>query len=188
MCAADRLHSRFGKSEVLDLAFPDQVLHRSRDVFDRHIRVDTVLVEEIDEVGLQSLERALDALLDVLGPTVRHLLPVVDPEPELGGDDHLTAKGGKGFADELFVREGTVDLGGVEKCDAPFDGTPYKGNHLLLVTSRTVAIAHSHTAEPDRRDFQIALSKFALLHCFSFEVSSVGSPHLQKAFAPLFGA
>src|ERR1700730_11752287 len=30
--------------------------------------------------------------------------------------------------------------------------------------SRAVAKAHSHAAEPDRRDFQIALSKFALLH------------------------
>ena len=45
VCAADRLHAGFGQAEVLDLAFLDQVLHRSRHVFDRHVRVDAVLVE-----------------------------------------------------------------------------------------------------------------------------------------------
>ncbi len=30
-----------------------------------------------------------------------------------------------------------------------------------------VARAHSHTAEPESRDFQVAISKFALTHCFS---------------------
>ena len=46
--APDRLHARFGKAEVLDLACLDQVLHRAGDVLDRHVRVDAVLVEEID--------------------------------------------------------------------------------------------------------------------------------------------
>ena len=38
---------------------------------------------------------------------------------------------------------------------------------LLLVCGRTVAKAHSHAAESESRDFQIAFSKFALLHCSS---------------------
>ena len=42
--AADRLHSCFRKAEVLHLAFPNQVLHRSCHVFDRHVRVDAVLI------------------------------------------------------------------------------------------------------------------------------------------------
>src|SRR5208283_498854 len=42
--AADRLHSWFRKTEVLDLAFPDQLFYRSRHIFDRHIRVNTVLI------------------------------------------------------------------------------------------------------------------------------------------------
>ena len=49
----------FGKAEVLDLTFPNQVLHRSRHVFDRHLRVDTVLVEQIDGIDPEPLERAL---------------------------------------------------------------------------------------------------------------------------------
>ena len=69
--AADGLHARFGKAEVLDLAFLNQILHRSRDVFDGHVRVNAVLIEQIDGIDLEPLERALGGLLDVLRPAVQ---------------------------------------------------------------------------------------------------------------------
>ena len=50
--ATDRPHSCFRKAEVLDLALLNQVLHRSRYVFDRHVRVNTVLIEQIDGIDL----------------------------------------------------------------------------------------------------------------------------------------
>ena len=55
--AADRLRAGLGQAEVLDLARLDQVLDRAGDVFDRHIRIDAVLVEQVDDVGPQALER-----------------------------------------------------------------------------------------------------------------------------------
>jgi len=54
--AADRLHARLGEAEVIDLPFANQVLHGSRDVFDRDLVVDAVLIEEIDSVDPQALE------------------------------------------------------------------------------------------------------------------------------------
>src|ERR1700676_1497029 len=42
--AADRLPARFGKAEVLDLALLNQILHRSRNVFDWHARVNPMLI------------------------------------------------------------------------------------------------------------------------------------------------
>ena len=71
MRATDRLHSRFGETEVLDLAFLNQVLHGSRYIFDGHVRVNTVLIEEIDDVDLEPFERPLGDLLDVLRPAVQ---------------------------------------------------------------------------------------------------------------------
>src|ERR1700692_327071 len=67
---------------------------------------------------------------------------------------------------EVFVCEGTIAFGGVEKCDATFDSRPDQRDHFLLVACRTVANGHSHTAEPESRDFQVAVSKFARFHCF----------------------
>src|ERR1035438_9363692 len=71
VCAADGLHSCFGKAEVLHLALLNQILHRSRYVFDRHVQVNTVLVEQIDDICLEPLERCLGDLPDVLWPAIR---------------------------------------------------------------------------------------------------------------------
>src|SRR5882724_7855804 len=91
----------FGKAEVLDLARLNQVLHRSSYVFDRHVRVNTMLIEQLDCLDLEPLERALDGLLDMLWPTVEarrtlHAARIeirTEVEPEFGGDHHLLAEG-----------------------------------------------------------------------------------------------
>src|SRR5215203_1864999 len=44
MSTPDGLHACFRKTEVLDLAFLDQLLHRAGNVNDRHVRVDSVLI------------------------------------------------------------------------------------------------------------------------------------------------
>ncbi len=70
MCATDRLRSCFRKTEVLNLALLNQILHRSRYVFDGHVQINAVLIEQIDDVDLESLERCLSDLLDVLRATI----------------------------------------------------------------------------------------------------------------------
>ena len=116
---------------------------------------------------LSRLSEPSATCLDVLGPAVQApLLPVrVDVEAELGGDHHLVAERGERLADELLVRERAVDLGRVEEGDAALDGRPDEGDHLLLVGSRAVAVAHAHAAEPDGRDFQV--SKLSRSHSAS---------------------
>ena len=51
MSAADRLGAGLGKAEVLDLALVYQLLDRPRHILDRHVRVDAVLIEQIDMIG-----------------------------------------------------------------------------------------------------------------------------------------
>ena len=169
--ATDRLHSRFRKAEVLNLAFLDQVFHRPRYIFNRHVRIDAVLIEQVDDIDLEPLERGLRNLLDVLRPAV-HADPPGSPvwielEAELGGNHHFPAEGSKGFTHQFLVGERAVDFGGIKECDSEFHGRPNQRNHFLLVFSRTLAKAHSHAAEPESRDFQIAFSKFAFFHRFS---------------------
>ena len=68
--AADRLLAGLGEAEEADLALAHEVGHRAHDVLDRHGGVDAVLVEEVDAVGGEPAERALDGLADVLRPAV----------------------------------------------------------------------------------------------------------------------
>ena len=59
------------RPKCFTLPCPDQVLHRAGDVLDRHFGIDAVLVEQIDGVDLEPLERGVGDLLDVLGPAVQ---------------------------------------------------------------------------------------------------------------------
>ena len=85
---------------------------------------------------------------------------------ELRRDHDFSAKRRERFAHKFFVQQRTVHFGGVEECDTPVHGTMKQRNHLLLVLGRSVGPTHSHAAKSDRRYFQIAFSKFALLHRF----------------------
>jgi hypothetical protein len=59
VCATDRLRSCFRKAEVPDLPLLDELLHRSRDFFDWNVQIDTMLVEQVDRIHLEPLERRL---------------------------------------------------------------------------------------------------------------------------------
>ena len=68
MSAAKRLDAGLRHAEVLHLALRDQVLDGPGDVLDRDVRIDAMLVEEIDGFDAESLERSFDRLPDALGP------------------------------------------------------------------------------------------------------------------------
>src|SRR3984893_7874817 len=70
VCATDRLRSCFRQAEVLHLTLLDELLHRSRHFFDRHVQIDTMLVKQIDRIPFEPLERRLRDLLDVLRATI----------------------------------------------------------------------------------------------------------------------
>src|SRR5207253_7130927 len=113
------------------LSFLDQVLDRSSHLFDWHVRVDAVLIEEIDGVDLESLERALGGRLYVLWPADEaQPLPVGTKLPlKLGAYHHLPTEGHKRFAHELFVYERAVCLGCVEEGDAEVHGLADERDH-----------------------------------------------------------
>ena len=52
------------------LALRDQVLHRACDVLDRHRRIDPMLVEQINTVGLKPLQHAIHRPAHVFRPAV----------------------------------------------------------------------------------------------------------------------
>ena len=61
---------RLGQSEVAHLPLGDQLGHRPDRLLDRNVRVRAMQVVEVDVVDTQALQRALDRVAHVLGPTV----------------------------------------------------------------------------------------------------------------------
>ena len=118
---------------MLDLALADQLLDGPRHVLHGHIRIDPVLIEEVDAVGLQPLECRLGDLADALRPAVHAGSGVPVLEAELGRDHDLIANRGQCLADEFLVREGTVGFGRVEERHAALERRPDQRDGAALV-------------------------------------------------------
>src|SRR6201999_2768289 len=70
MSAADGPGACFGKTKVLNLASEDEVFDGSRSLFGGSIFVDAMLVKQVDGIGFETLERAFDDLLDMIGAAI----------------------------------------------------------------------------------------------------------------------
>ena len=106
-----------------------QFLHRTGDVFNRHLGINSVLVEEIDDAGPETLQRRVGDLLYALRPAVQAasvLAVFIDIPSELGGDEDLVAIGRQRFAHEFFIRPRAVYFGGIEEGYAALHRSPYQ--------------------------------------------------------------
>lgn len=56
---------------MIHLPLLNQILYRARDVFDGHVGVNPMLIQQVNHIDLQPLQRALDGLLDVRRPPVQ---------------------------------------------------------------------------------------------------------------------
>src|SRR5438876_10929773 len=83
-------------------------------------------------------------------------------ETELGSDHYFFTERSERSACEFFVRERTAHFSGIEKRHTSFKCRSNQRHHLLLVLARTVAKAHSQTAQPTGRALPVTPTKFSL--------------------------
>src|SRR5262245_21808975 len=154
--AADRAGPCFGQADVADLALDDQAGHGADGVLDGCVGVETVLVAQVDVIGAEPPQRALDGGTDAGRAAVEtaRLAAGVRDEAELRGEHDLVAAALDGPADELLVVEGTVGLGGGQQGDAEFQGPVDRTDGLRLVGS-PVGPGHGHRAQADARNAEL---------------------------------
>ncbi len=131
------------------LALGDQVAHGSGDVLDRHVGIDPVLVQEVDRLDAQALQRAIHGPANMLRAAADPMVLArlgIDVEAELGGDHHRVADRAERFADHLLVGEGPVDLRRVEEGHPALHGGADQGDTLVLGQFGRVAEADAHAA------------------------------------------
>ena len=158
---------RLRQAEVLHLALGDQGAHGARDLLDRHVRIDPVLIEEVDHLHAQTLQGSLRYGADMLRAAVQAVLLAglwINIEAELGGDHHLIAHRRQRLAHHLFIGERAIDLGGVEEGDAAFRRRADQGDPVRLAERMTVAEIQPHAAKAQGRNLQAALTQYALFH------------------------
>jgi hypothetical protein len=159
--AADRGLARLGQAVVQDLPFRDQLGERPDGLLDRRLRIHPVLVVEIDAIGAEALQRALDRAPHVRRRAVEHPASLAaGVHAELRGDHDAVAPSRERTADKLLVRVRAVHLGGVEHGDAEIERTVDRADGLGLVRVRTgVEGRHAHAAEPEPADGEGAESR-----------------------------
>src|SRR3989441_4917614 len=136
--AADRVGACLGQADVADLALGDQPGQSSDGLLDGSVAVDPVLVVQVDVVGAQPLEGALDCGADVFRAAVSDsgAATGVRDEAELRGHHHLVAAALHRPPDQLLAVEWAVDLGSVDVGDAQVQRAVDGANRLCAVEAR----------------------------------------------------
>ena len=97
-----------------------------------------MLIEQVDGLDSEALERPFDRLPDALrlagDAAVRPGLRI-DVEAELGRDHHVVPERAQRLADDLLVLERPIDLGGIEEGNAAFDRGADQLDAFLLATA-----------------------------------------------------
>ena len=103
--AADRGGAGLGQPDVADLALGDELGQRADGILDGRVRVDPVLVVQVDVVGAQPLEGALDRDADVRRAAVEDAGAAagVRDDAELRRHHDVVAAVLDGPADEFLV-------------------------------------------------------------------------------------
>ena len=166
MRAAHRLQAGFGQTVLEHLALRRQGLHGPGHVFDGHLRIDAMLVKQVDAVSAQPSQLGVHHLPDVFGPAVQSTTSLpglrIDVKAELGGHDDPTANALQGLAEDFLRHEGAIDLGGVEQRDAQIHRPADEGYGRNSVRAAGVQIVHRLRAaagvpldaHPDRKDLE----------------------------------
>lgn len=92
-------------------------------------------------------------------------------EPELRGDLHPIPNGCECCADEFFIGEGLIDLGGVEERDGEVDSAASTAVASCWEKAWPWPWIEAHEAEAEGRDFK-TVSEGACLHRLVLLVSS----------------
>jgi len=166
--ATDDLHAGLGQAEVLDLSLADELLDGAGHILDGHLRIHTMLIQKVDAVGPQALQRRVDHAADVLGAAVQPLPGVTVVKSELRCDHDLIAHRRERFADHAFVDVWTIGLGTVEKGHAAVKGCTDQLHSVCRVGGGAIAEAQPHAAQTERRDGQAAAAELSFLHVVFF--------------------
>ena len=158
---------------VGDLALLDQLFHRLGHLFRFDLRVDAVLVIEVDVVGLELFQAPFDRFADGL-PAGIHLEVIAHmPDPAFGREHNFIPVGLQRRPHQFFVISGAavrvyagIALGGVKKGVPHIDRLRQQFGHLPHIRRCAGGVGHPHAAEADRRYRQVS-AQYPCLHMVS---------------------
>src|ERR1700730_679854 len=147
MGSTNVFNARFGKTEEAHLAFTHKITNGASYILHRHGPVDPMLVEQIDVIDAEPLQRPLECDADAREAAVKDAGAAtgVRDDAEFRRHNGLVPAPLEGPTEELLVGIGAVGLRSVEEVDTEFNCAVDRGDRLRLVRF-AVVVAHSHAA------------------------------------------
>src|SRR5205085_11236003 len=130
-CCAGLRHT-----EMFDLTFAHEVPNCTRYLFNRYTRIDAMLIQKIDHVGLEPLQGGFCHGSDPFRLAVRTLTWNSILEAELRRDNHLLTNRCQRLADKFFVCKRTVRFGSIEEGHAAVVSSADYFDSLILFHRR----------------------------------------------------
>src|ERR1700733_1769437 len=144
----------------------DQFGQRAHRLLNRSIRIDAMLIIEINVIDAQPPQTSVARFLHIIRlaiDTANIGVRRIADNPKLRGQHNLIAFALDRASDELFILVRSIDIGGVEKVDAQFERPMNSRNRLGVIASR-VKLRHTHAAQTDGGNFEAGTSKIARFH------------------------
>ena len=148
------------QSEGSDFALLDEHGHRSHGVFNRHLRVDSMLIIKIDDFHSKPLQARFTGSNHEVWPPIGKFPASTAKVPELCRQAHLIASMLDGAADKFLIMASAVGVSRVEEGHAVVECCmDYR--LTLLVADLVVYARERHAAETDWRDDHSRMANLA---------------------------
>src|SRR5262249_27467320 len=149
----------------MDFAGFNELGHGANGILNRCLRINPVLIVEVDHVYLQPAQRGITSGAHIVRLAIDADESTVScPDiAELGGEHNLASTIPDRLAHQLFIAAEAVNVSSVEESHAELDGAVNCGDRLGPL-SGSVEIAHAHAAKPERRSEQSGSTQFTRLH------------------------
>src|ERR1700674_3260813 len=155
-------------AEVAGLACPHHVMERFQRLLDRRRGVPAMDLVEVDVVGAEAAQRAVDGVEDVFARQPAVIRTLAHRKEDLGGDDHLVALGevAERPPQHLLAGAARVHVGGVEEVHAHLE-RPADERPALLFRQHPVAplaAAIAHATEAETGDLESGTTQVDVVH------------------------
>ena len=115
--ASDRVGCGFGQAKVADLARLNELGHGTNGVLDRRVRINAVLIIEVDHIDLQPAQGCLASRAHIVRLSIdADKRAIGRPDiAELGRKHDLVAAIFDGFPNQLLIPTQSIDVGSIEE-------------------------------------------------------------------------
>src|SRR4029077_4402813 len=169
-----RLRRGFRQTYMPDFALLDQFGHGANRLFNGRIRVDAVLIVEIDRFNSKPPQASFTRLAHIVWLAVnpaRHWVRRIAHDAKLRRQDYPIALALDRAPHQFFILVRAIHIGGVEENDSDFERTMNRGNGFVVIAS-AVEFRHAHAAEADGGDLETITSECAEFHDCSLVLES----------------